>query len=154
MLGKIYIIRFYNSNEIYIGSTTKNLNYRFYKHKHNNNDTSISKIINNNYNGDWSVCYIELLEDYEYKELYELREYEGGIIKKYKSDINYIVINKNISGRDKKDYYIDNKNNIIDRINKYHTIKINCVCGSVIRNGDLKRHTRTFKHNKYINEED
>lgn len=147
--GKIYIIRFYNSNEVYIGSTMDNINNRFYKHQYNYK-TSINKLINNNYNSNWDVCYIELLEEIECNNINELRYHEGNIIKKYKSDDNYICINKNISGRDNKQYYHDNRNTIIDKTNKYHTIKLNCCCGSIIRNGDLKRHLKTNKHNIFI----
>lgn len=150
MFGKIYIIRFYSSNEVYIGSTIDSINNRFYKHRYNFK-TSINQLINNNYNNNWNVCYIELLEEIECVDLVQLREYEGNYIKKYKSDNNYIVINKNISGRNNIDYYIDNKNKIIDRINKYHTIKLNCCCGSKIRNGDIKRHSKTDKHINFIN---
>ncbi len=61
--GKIYTVRFNKSNEIYIGSTTQSLAVRFGGHK-NHYKCSLYQLIKSKYNGDWSVCYYELYENY------------------------------------------------------------------------------------------
>ena len=91
-------------------------------------------------------------------------------------------VNKQIAGRTKKEYYEDNKNKIIEqrkeyqsrpevneKIKEYHKKyyqnnkeklkeyeknrpKIKCVCGSEHRKADTRRHQKTQKHIKYIEE--
>ncbi len=63
--GKIYTIRFYDNDKlIYIGSTTQILAVRFGGHKRGLT-RSLNQYIQENYNGDFKSCYIELLENYE-----------------------------------------------------------------------------------------
>ena len=106
--GKIYSIRFYDDDKlIYIGSTTQTLAERFGGHKRDIKCSSY-QYIQENYNGDFKCCYMELLENYECNNKNELERKEGEIIRKYKADIDYIVINKLIAGRDNKQYYQEN----------------------------------------------
>ncbi len=106
--GKIYSIRFYDNDKlIYIGSTTQILAVRFGGHKQDLK-CSLFQYIQENYNGDFKNCYMELLEPYECNNINELNKKEGELIRKFKADNNYIVINKNIAGRDKKQYIKDN----------------------------------------------
>lgn len=114
--GKIYSIRFYDNDKlIYIGSTTQILAVRFGGHKRDIK-CSLFQYIQDNYNGDFKSCYIELLEPYECNNKNELDKREGEVIRQYKADTDYIVINKRIAGRDKKQYYIDNA----DKIKEYY----------------------------------
>lgn len=108
--SKIYTIRFNNSNDIYIGSTTQSLAVRFGKHKYDNTKISLSYFISNKYNGDWSNCYIELYENYSCNNREELHKKEGEIIRLFKNDNNYNLINKLIAGRTVKEWYQDNNN--------------------------------------------
>lgn len=63
--GKIYSIRFFDNDKlIYIGSTICNLKARYGKHKRAF-DCSLFQYIQENYNGDFKSCYMELLEPYE-----------------------------------------------------------------------------------------
>ena len=103
--GKIYSIRFYDNDKlIYIGSTIQPLAVRFGGHKRSIN-SSVFKYIQENYTGDFKCCYIELLETYECNNKNELNKKEGEIIRQYKADEKYIVLNKLIAGRSYKEYY-------------------------------------------------
>jgi len=107
--GQIYSIRFFDNDRIiYIGSTTQNLAVRFGGHKRDDT-TSLFKYIQENYNGDFKCCYVELLEKYECNNKQELNKREGEIIRKYKEDTHYFVINMSIAGRIYKEWYEDNK---------------------------------------------
>ncbi len=60
--GQIYSVRFYENDKlIYIGSTVQPLAKRFGGHN-NNNGCSLYQYIQNNNNGDFKCCYMELLE--------------------------------------------------------------------------------------------
>ena len=112
--GKIYTIRFHNSNEIYIGSTTQSLAVRFGGHKRNNT-SSIYKLINDKYDGNWDQCYYELYENYSCSNKEELCKREGEIIRLFKSDENYECINNRIAGRDSKEYNKQYRANNLER---------------------------------------
>jgi hypothetical protein len=117
--GKIYSIRFYDNDKlIYIGSTTQILAVRFGGHKRN--ICSLYQYIQEYYNGDFKCCYIELLEPYECNNRNELNRKEGEIIRKFKADDKYIVINKNISGRTIKEYNKDNIDKIKEKAKEYY----------------------------------
>ena len=66
--------------------------------KRNNNKCSLYHYIQENFNGDFKMCYIELIENFECNNRNELNKREGELIRQYKADNNYIVINKNIAG--------------------------------------------------------
>jgi len=116
--GKIYTIRFHNSNEIYIGSTTQSLAVRFGGHKRTDN-SAVYKVINNKYDGNWEECYYELYENYSCNNKEELCKKEGEIIRKFKDDENYDCLNHLIAGRTDKEYYSDNINIIKDKMKLY-----------------------------------
>ena len=96
------------SNIIYIGSTVQALAVRFGGHKVNKKG-SLYQYIKDNYEGDFKACYIELIENFECNNKEELNKREGEIIRQYKADNNYIVLNKNIAGRTYNEYDEDNK---------------------------------------------
>jgi hypothetical protein len=106
--GKIYSIRFYNSNAIYIGSTIQPLAVRFGGHKVDKK-CSLFQSIQNKYNGDWSACYYELLENCSCSSKEDLCKKEGEIIRKFKADENFNCINMRIAGRSPKEYCQDEK---------------------------------------------
>lgn len=125
--GKIYIIRFIdcsasdkrNDNHIYIGSTIQPLAVRFASHKRDYK-CSLCKYINDIYNGDWSKCYIELFEECSCSNKEQLNKKEGEIIRGFKKNDEYIVINKNIAGRSFKEYYEANRDVILKRQKKHY----------------------------------
>lgn len=108
--GQIYCVRCrYDDNLIYVGSTINILSKRFYNHK-TSKECSLYKYVN----GDWDNWYIELYEEYpcNNKELLEKRE----------GEISRLIgsINKNIAGRTKKEWYDDNKVNILENKKTYY----------------------------------
>ena len=67
-----------------------------------------------NYAGDWDKCYIELLRNVDCKSRQELERIEGDEIKSLMNSQDYTLINRNIAGRTKKEYYNDN----LDKLKK------------------------------------
>lgn len=92
--GKVYSIRSYKTDKIYIGSTTQSLSVRFGGHKAIRNQTTSKLII---LQGD---AYIELIELYSCNSKEELHKKEGEHIR---ANIN-IVVNKYIAGRTDLEY--------------------------------------------------
>ena len=94
MFGKIYIIRNHINDFLYIGSTINTIKHRFYqhvkcRHRHPNSllYTAMAEFKIENF-------YADLLEDFEYKNIEELRIREGDYIKLLKP-----VLNKNSAGQ-------------------------------------------------------
>ena len=124
--GKIYTIRSYTNDDIYIGSTIQTLTDRKASHTRDYKGYLIQKA---NYVSSYEILkyndyYIELLELYPCSCLEELKKREGHFIRKMK------CVNKNIPGRTQAEYYIDNKDKLLkyqeeynndnkDKINKY-----------------------------------
>lgn len=118
--GQIYAIRFYdNDNLLYIGSTIQPLAVRFSGHKQLLK-CSLVQYIQEHYNGDFKCCYIELLEYFECDNKQELNKREGEIIRKFKEDDKYNVINKYIAGRTRKEHYEDNKPILNEKSTEYY----------------------------------
>jgi len=131
--GQIYSVRFYHNDKmIYIGSTTQPLAVRLGGHKRNTN-CSLYQYIQEYHNGNFQCCYIELLEYYECSNRQELNKKEGEIIRKYKADKNYMVININIAGRTANEWYHDN-------VKMYKEYKM--------------QHPEEFEINQYLHEGD
>ena len=135
--GQIYTIRFHdNISLVYIGSTIQPLYKRMYKHKCNSN-ISLYKIIETEYNNDWSVCYIELYELFPCNSKQELDKKEGEIIRLFKSDNNYEVINKRIESRTSKEWYENNKE-LLSQKSKIYREK---------NKEELKQHAKIYREN-------
>ena len=120
--GYIYKIINDNTDEVYVGSSKYDINKRFSVHKNshkNGNKTTSSYKIFEGLNPK-----IELIEEFKYIDLSELRKREGYIQK-----ITPHCINVNIAGRIKTDNY-------------------KCMsCKKVIKRSDnIPRHNRTSKH--------
>ena len=108
--GKIY--KLYNEYGTYYSSTTKSLKERLSTHKSeakkNINKCSKSKILFQN----GAIPKIELLEEIEFDDIYQLREREAYYIR------NLECINKAIPNRTNKEYKKDNKNRDKEKIAK------------------------------------
>jgi hypothetical protein len=117
--GKIYTIRFHNSNEIYIGSTIQSLAARFGGHK-SGNSKSVKHIIDTEYNGDWSVCYYELYENCSCNNKEELNKREGEVIRLFMNDETFNCINKNIAGRTPKECCKEYRKNHKEETKEYN----------------------------------
>jgi len=111
--GKIYLVKCkYNKDLIYAGSTKRTLEERMILHRATNEKcaTSLYDVVK----GDWDNWYIELYEDYPCYNKYQLERREGEVIRQI------ATINKNIAGRKWKEYYQDNRDNIILWHKKYY----------------------------------
>jgi hypothetical protein len=113
--GKIYAIKTENSDDIYIGSTIKTLNTRLKEHA-----LRYSKYLNGEYHFITSFdilkqedFYIQLLEEHKDITRKELEKHEGEHIKKLK------CVNKIVVGRTMQEYYLDNKDKIIEQTKTY-----------------------------------
>tara|TARA_R110001592_G_scaffold201283_1_gene450354 strand:- start:15 stop:584 length:570 start_codon:yes stop_codon:yes gene_type:complete len=105
--GKIYKIVCYETDEIYVGSTVRDIEDRLYEHKKSSNVCCSKQIIDrNNY-------YIELLETYPCNNEFELKLKEGEYQKSMK------CINKLIAGRTEAEYRQDNKEKISKNNREY-----------------------------------
>lgn len=92
--GQIYSIRFYDDDKhIYIGSTVQPLSVRLGELKRRRG-SPLSKYILQQCNGNFKACYIELIEKLDCNNKDELKKREREIIRQYKTDINYIVMDE------------------------------------------------------------
>ena len=96
--SKIYVIRSYQTDKIYIGSTIQSLSTRFSGHKSSRNKTTSKDIMI------FNDAYIELLEQYPCDSATELFRKEGEYILLNKEN----AVNKCIAGRTPQEYIIDN----------------------------------------------
>ena len=109
--SKIYKIESLEGNCVYYGSTTQKLCVRMAGHKrhYRNKRVITSKHI---------LCFddakIYLVENYPCNSKEELLAREGYYIK------NNVCVNKKIPGRDRKQYYNDNKEQIFKQRKQYH----------------------------------
>jgi hypothetical protein len=164
-IGFIYKISSPSTDSVYIGSTTKTIKQRLRKHK-----SQYKVYLNNktNYVSSFELvkyddCMIELLEQFEFIEQFELFSREAHYIK-----LNNKSINKVIPNRTLKQYRLDNKEQIKEyakhyrldnkeKIKKYQVdnnekqnAKHICDCGSSYTNHNKVQHLKTKKHQQYI----
>ena len=114
--GKIYTIRSYKTDEVYVGSTTQPLSVRMSKHR-----TGYKLFMNgtSNYVSSFEIlkfgdAYIELVILNPCNSKTELDAVEGNYIREMD------CINKNIPGRTSKQYRIDNKDEIKQYKKQYY----------------------------------
>ena len=180
--GKIYCIRSHQTDEIYIGSTTKKyLSQRLAGHKSDYTKylkgkqiyVSSFKLL------EYDDAYIELISDYPCNSKAELNREEG----KYHREMD--CVNKRIAGRTQKEYdddnkekkrdfykenrevlnqkakqnYQDNKEHVKEYGKQYRernkeklTEKFACECGGKYLYTGKAYHFKTKKHKKYIDE--
>ena len=151
--GKIYTIRSYLTDNIYIGSTTQSLTKRLSKHKAdykwfitgNGNNVTSFEIIK------FGDAYIELLEEFPCETKNQLCKREGELIRENN------CVNKNIAGRTRAEYRDDNKDKNNENQKLYYQDnkdKINeknvCECGGCYSNHHKSAHLKTLKHLNYI----
>ena len=107
MFGKIYFIKNYINNLLYIGSTMRELGERFKEHKRDINKYPTFKLYRAMQEFHPDNFYILLIEEMEVDVVKDLRKREGEYIKTIKP-----TLNKNIAGRSMKQYQIDNKDKL------------------------------------------
>ena len=111
--SKIYAIKSYQTEMMYIGSTTQTLSQRIGKHKENyikNGTTSSKQILK------YEDYYIELIENFPCNTKEELLKREGFHIRE---NIN-ICVNCNIAGRTIQEYRQDNVDKIKETSKQYY----------------------------------
>lgn len=142
-IGKIYAIRSHVSREVYIGSTIQSLNIRISEHR-----SRFKSYLNgeHNYISSFELIkyedhYIELIESYEYSNRRELHKREGEIMISSEN-----CVNKNIAGRDSKQWYRDN----ITTVKKQKGVKYNCECGGKYTHTHKAHHEKTNKHTRWL----
>ena len=165
--GKIYSIRSYQTNEVYIGSTCQPLHKRLNDHRSHYKQCLNGK---NSYVSSFEIVkhldsYIELIELYPCNSKIELERREGEIIRIRN------CVNKRIAGRTKQQYYQDNKQHIqqYQQDNKlsiqqqkkqyYQDNKLSirqrqkqkyiCDCGSSGQINKKSKHFKSIKHQQY-----
>jgi hypothetical protein len=104
MIGRIYIIKNKLNNLMYVGSTIRNLETRMKQHRKDMYKFTNFKLYKamNEFKPD--NFYINLLEEFEYNNVKDLRKQEGKYVKIIKPELN-----KNIPGRSIEEYNVDNK---------------------------------------------
>jgi len=162
--GKIYCIRSFKTDLIYIGSTCETrLSARFCKHT-----ASYRRYLNGTYHYITSFdiikfgdAYIELILECADVTKDELHKIEGEHIRKNN------CINKRIAGRTDKEYYEANKDKIKeyyevnkDKIKEYYEVnkdkilqyqkkhkseKYQCECGKTLTTGNKSKHNKICK---------
>lgn len=106
--GKIYAIRSYKTDDIYIGSTIMTLSKRMAKHRVMKTFVSSQLILEH---GD---AYIELIELCPCNSKEELEKREGELIRATPN-----TVNMKIAGRTRDEYYADNREVIIEKKKVY-----------------------------------
>ena len=150
--GKIYKVTC-ETGKVYIGSTTKTLEYRFYGHAENNNGCESKDFINPK---------IELIESYpcETKEQLLWREREWfektECVNKNKPIITdeerkiskkkYLKIWRD----ENKLYHITYRQENKERLNETAKEKIQCVCGIIVSKSHKARHLKSKKHQAFV----
>ena len=153
--GKIYTIRSYQTDDIYIGSTTQTLTKRLSKHK---GDFKAWKKGKHHYITSYELIkyddvYIELLELCPCSNKMELCRREGQLQREMD------CVNKGIAGRTRKEYRDDNKEKIKEyveankeKINEMRKEKFTCECGGKYIYANKSHHFKTKKHLKFVNQ--
>lgn len=110
--GTIYTIRCRTDDKlIYVGSTIQPLHKRFHQHKrHSKCEKNMTMKLYVEVNDNWDNWYIELYENYPCNTKTELCKREGEVIRLIGT------LNSKISGRDIKEWRIDN----VDKIKQYY----------------------------------
>ena len=110
--GKIYIIRNSENDFTYIGSTCQTLAQRMAQHRRDMKYPKRQhyKLYQAMNELGVDAFYIELLEDYPCQKKEELLKKEGETIRELNSEFNKII-----SGRNRKEYYQDNREEIKDK---------------------------------------
>jgi hypothetical protein len=155
MSSRIYKLTSQQTPKIYIGSTKLSLNTRFILHK--TKFKNQVKYITANELLQYPDCKIELIEECELN-TDELKKKEGEYIK------HFDTCNKNIAGRNLKQYYKDNlakyketnkkfRTENPEYYNKYYhlnkdryNLKIVCVCGGKYCAFTKSNHLKTKRH--------
>ena len=172
--GKIYCIRNYVDDDIYIGSSCQPLSKRMAWHRDARKRDRTKHLLMYQKMNTIGIekFYIELIENYPCHSKEELLKREGEVIRDMKP-----VMNSRIEGRTSKERYIDqieerkegfkiyyqnNKDTIKQKNQTYHQenkeaiskkrgVQISCDCGGCYTLRHKARHLKTAIHQNYLN---
>uniref|UniRef100_UPI00404B2442 GIY-YIG nuclease family protein n=1 Tax=Flavobacterium sp. TaxID=239 RepID=UPI00404B2442 len=162
--GKVYKIYNTINDDIYVGSTTQKLCERMRDHRYCiNNQKKKDRLLYQAFR-EHGVCNfrIELIEKCPCNDKDELRRTEGKYIRELKP-----YLNMNIAGRTCKEYHNDHREQLKEHkkqyaeqhkeyfkayFKAYSKEEITCECGRMIARGHLRRHQRSMKHLKLMND--
>lgn len=170
--GKIYAIRSYQTNSVYVGSTTQSLAMRMVGHRKRYKTWQADN--NRKWLSSYELlalgdAYIELLEACPCANRNELHRAEGQQIRALD------CVNRHIAGRTRQEWNSDNAESISVKMKVYRQVnkeRINvkkkthyqankerikarlsqpwtCPCGSTVRINEKARHEKSKKHLKY-----
>lgn len=137
MIGSIYVIKNTQNNLMYVGSTIRELNIRMKQHLKDMYKFTNFKLYKAMNEFKPENFYINLLEEFEYNDITDLRRQEGKYIKIIKPELN-----KNVAGRSLKEYNEDNK----DRLRLYRKLYYRTY--RELNKEYLKEYRRNYYHNK------
>lgn len=144
--AKIYCIRSYQTDDVYIGSTTRKLCQRMAEHRRDFKDekryTSSSELLK------YDDCYAELIKECPCENIQQLRKIEGEYIRK--TD----CVNKRVAGRKQNQWKKDNKKGWNEYRREYYQLNkhrnFNCICGSTGSYLHKARHEKSIKHKIFV----
>ena len=156
---KMYMIKSYKTDQVYIGSTTRTLKRRMAYHISDYGrwirENKQGKICSSKILLEYDDAYIELIELYPCESQMEKSKREGELVKEYKE--KNLCVNVQMPGGSRDQWYKDNKEKIKKqnaenyKRNKEKTRKkYECPCGSRYTNNNKKRHEKTKKHQRYL----
>ena len=174
--GKIYKILNTIDVDCYVGSTCQPLSKRMAKHRESMHNTvkKDRKLYAKMHELGVFNFYIELIEEFPCENIEQLRKREGESIRQL-GTLNIQIAGRTRSETVKayrethseqlkdyfkdyyKDYYNSNRERVLERqkqyykenrdtINEYKSLKIECCCGSEVRQDNKARHEHTLKH--------
>ena len=141
--GKIYCIRNYKNDEIYVGSTCQSLSQRMSQHRADMKTKRCqrTKIYETMADIGFEHFYIELLEDYPCENKNQLLRREGEYIRDLKASLNSLI-----AGRTQKEYNQENKERIAKRDRQYYLL--NCESIKATKKLYNANNTEQIKQNK------
>ena len=166
IIGRIYKITSSETDSVYIGSTTLQLNARFDLHKSHYRRYLNGKF---SYMSSFEICKyaaakIELIHEGLFNDRHDIEKYEGNTIRTTPNCVNKYVVgrtqkeyreaNKNQISERKKEYYESNKETIKayyesnkDSINEKRKQKHTCpICNGKFTTASKSVHEKTNKH--------
>ncbi len=145
-MGIIYFIQCLETNEIYIGSTTRTLEDRINGHRKQGNMCSSKQII------DRDNYIYDVLEEVDNNNLLDREQYymettdcinkKRAIVDKKEYMKQYYLDNI----EKKKEYQSQNYTKTRDIRLEYIKKKVTCECGAIVCQGAITRHRKTKKH--------
>ncbi len=133
--SKIYAIRSYKTDRVYIGSTTQTLTKRFIQHKH---DASKMLLCKSKELFQYGDAYIELIENYPCKTLEELHKRETEIMKITPNLINKVMPGVRTINPNKKEK--NNERRKILREKRKHAKRLGIILPVPTRGRPIKIH--------------